>query len=192
MSSSKKEQKIFRNKEKKKLNKILIFLVCTILAASVALIAIIAIALKPEEPQWAPFVPPEFDEGAVEGAPNITDPESNEYRADYGFPYPEEYQERLTFSTKLCGVVNIVDGKADIYFTNPEENTLWMKLRVFDEQGNVIAETGLIKPNQYLKTITFDTVPEDGSDIKLKVMTYEPETYYSGGAVSMTTSAIVK
>ena len=185
MSNSKKEQRILKNREKKKLNRILIILVCAALVALVALITVTAIALKPQK---APFVPPEFDSAATEGAPGITDPESDTYRMDY----QEIYKEGMTFSAFVCGEVNISDGKADVYFTNPEKNTLWMKLRVFDDKGNIVAETGLIKPNEYLKTITFDTIPDDGTKIIMKIMTYEPETYYSGGAVSLATTAIVK
>ena len=185
MSKSKKEQQIFKNKEKKRLNRILILLVCAILAAVVALITVSVIALTPKK---APFVPPEFDAEATEGVPDISEPATDTYRPDY----QKIYKDGMTFSAYGCGEVNISDGKADIYFTNPEENTLWMKLRVFDEQGNVIAETGLIKPYEYLMTITFDTIPEDGTKIMMKIMTYEPETYYSGGAVSLATTAIVK
>ena len=65
-------------------------------------------------------------------------------------------------------------------------------LRIFDASGNIIAETGLIKPNEYLKTVSFNTVPENGSKLIMKVMTYEPDTYYSGGAVSLSTVANVK
>ena len=185
MGISRKEQQILKNKEKKNLNRILVILICAILAAVVALITVCAIALTPKK---APFVPPEFDAGAAEGAPDISDPETDTYRVDY----QKIYRDGMTFSAFICGEVNISDGKADVYFTNPEENTLWMKLRVFDEQGNVIAETGIIKPYEYLKTITFDTIPENGTKITMKIMTYEPETYYSGGAVSLATTAIVK
>ena len=98
----------------------------------------------------------------------------------------------MKYKFSICGQVDIVDGKADVYFTNPAENTLWMKLRIFDASGNIIAETGLIKPNEYLKTVSFNTVPENGSKLIMKVMTYEPDTYYSGGAVSLSTVANVK
>lgn len=190
MSSSNKNKS---KKTDKKIDLFLKILVCAVIIAAIVFVTMIAVILNREEPVVkAPFVAPEFDSEAIEGLPDITDPESEKYREDYGKPYPEEYQERLTFSTLLCGKVTIVDGKADVYFTNPEENTLWMKLRVFDANNNVIAETGLIKPNEYIKTITFDTIPENGTEIKMKIMTYEPDTYYSGGSVSLNTVANVK
>ena len=130
----------------------------------------------------ADFVPPSFDFEAQKGMPTVPD----------GMGYLEIYKEGMSFNAFVCGEVNILDGKADIYFTNPAKNELWMKLRIFDEKGNVIAETGLIKPDEYLKTVSFDVVPENNSKIIMKIMTYEPNTYYSGGAVSLNTVAKIK
>ena len=163
---------------------LLLTLVCVVALALVGVIVALVIVLQPKEKEIAEFVPPEFDSGAIEGMPSEAD------TAELG--YSELYRDGMAFSASVCGAVNIEDGKADIYFTNPEKNTLWMKLRVFDESGRIIAETGLIKPNEYVKTITFSTVPANGSKIRMKIMTYEPDTYYSGGAVSMTTVANVK
>ena len=127
------------------------------------------------------FVAPPFDSEAIEGTPEISNPKE--------IGYLEVYREGMAFNSFVCGEVNVVDGKADIYFTNPEKNTLWMKLRIYDEKGNVIAETGLIKPNEYIKAVEFDTIPKNGSKITMKIMTYEPDTYYSGGEVSLNTVA---
>ena len=163
---------------------LLISLLCVVAAAVVLVAVIIAVnifALN-ENSQSAEFVPPEFDSEAAEGVPSVPD----------GMGYLEVYKEGMSFNAFVCGEVNVVNGKADVYFTNPEKNTIWMKLRVFDENGKVIAETGLIKPNEYLKTISFEKIPANNSKIKMKIMTYEPTTYYSGGAVSLNTVAKVK
>ena len=163
---------------------LLISLLCVVAAAVVIVAVIIAVnifALN-ENSQNAEFVPPKFDSEAAEGVPSVPD----------GMGYLEVYKEGMSFNAFVCGEVNVVNGKADVYFTNPQKNTLWMKLRVFDEKGNVIAETGLIKPNEYLKTISFEKIPANNSKITMKIMTYEPTTYYSGGAVSLNTVAKVK
>lgn len=123
--------------------------------------------------QTAKFVPPEFDSSAEQGKPEV--PVEDRYLYIY--------RDGMTFSAYLYGDVEIIDGKADIYFTNPATNTLWMKARIFDSEGKIIAETGLIKPDEYIKTVAFDTVPENGSNITVRIMTYEPDSYYSGGAV---------
>ena len=44
-----------------------------------------------------------------------------------------------------------------------------------------------IRPGEYLQTVTFDTLPQSGDNITMKVMAYEPDTYLSAGAVSLKT-----
>ncbi|MCI7345781.1 MAG: hypothetical protein SPF67_01215 [Eubacteriales bacterium] len=46
-----------------------------------------------------------------------------------------------------------------------------------------------MKPNEYIKTIEFIETPQKGEKIKLKIMAYEPDTYYSAGAVTLSTIA---
>lgn len=169
-------------KQNKKRNTdiILISLVCAVAVALIFFAGLVIMNIDNSEP--TKFIPPEFDSQATTGMPEVPD----------GMGYLEVYKEGMSFNSFVCGEVNIIDGKADIYFTNPEKNTLWMKLRIFDEKGNVIAETGLIKQNEYLKTVNFDKVPANNSKIIMKIMTYEPNTYYSGGAVSLSTVAKVK
>ena len=57
----------------------------------------------------------------------------------------------------------------------------WMKMGMF------WVETGLIRPGEYVQSVTFDTAPAPGTAISMKVMAYEPETYHSGGAVTLNT-----
>lgn len=171
-------------KQNESSNSALVAIVCILaVAVSCVGVAIVSIIINfSNNNKQAEFIPPEFDVSASKGMPTVPD----------GMGYLEVYKEGMSFNSFICGEVNITDGKADIYFTNPEKNTLWMKLRIFDDKGNVIAETGLIKPNEYLKTVTFDKVPENNSKITMKIMTYEPNTYYSGGAVSLNTVAKLK
>ena len=186
MKKSKKKQNIKNGTDKP-----LIALICVIAVAAVVLLALLiqVATMEPNDTDTSEpsnenieFVPPEFEANVSVGSPTVPD----------GMGYLEVYKEGMSFNSFICGEVNIVDGKADVYFTNPEKNTLWMKLRIFDEKGNIIAETGLIKPNEYLKAVTFDTIPKNNSTITMKIMTYEPNTYYSGGAVSLSTVAKVK
>lgn len=125
------------------------------------------------------FVPPQFDSAAAEGTPNVPE----------GLGWSELYRQGMTFRASVCGEIFIVGRTATVYFTSPKDNTLWLKLRILSENGAILGETGLIKPGQYIPSITFDTLPENGEKIILKLMSYQPETYYSGGAVTMTTVA---
>ena len=166
---------------KKSTDKLLIVLIC-IVGVSVISVFTVAIVLLNQPPE---FVPPEFDSGAIAGEPSLSDSDERRYGliSDAKMPY----------TLNICrNIYTSSDGEGEIYFTNPSENTLWMKLRIYDDKGKVIGETGLIKPGEYLKNVRFDTVPENGAEITVKVMTYEPDTYYSGGEASIDVKVIVK
>ena len=59
---------------------------------------------------------------------------------------------------------------------------------MLDENGNTLGETGLIKPGEYVQSVELDRVPKVGTPIVLKIMAYQPDTYYSEGAVSLNTT----
>lgn len=125
------------------------------------------------------FSPPQFDPAACQGTPTVPD----------GLGWKELYREGMTFRTAVCGRIVIQNKVATVFFTNHQANDLWLKLRILDQKGNILGETGLLRPGEYLPQITFDVLPEDGQSIVLKIMSYQPETYYSGGAISVNTVA---
>ncbi len=150
--------------------------ICLVLAVAGVLCAAL-VGCAEEKPQ---FVPPAFDENAVVGEPNIAEGEKG-----YGV-----LDAKGVYKVGVCGVVSVVDGKADVWFTNPAENTVWLKLRVQNKQtGEILGETGLIKPGEYVQSITFFEAPAKGTAIVLRVMSYEPDTYYSKGEVTLNTVA---
>ena len=119
------------------------------------------------------FDPPPFDNHAVKGKPQVPD--------DYN--WSELMNENIEFSIGLSGRLVIDDdNNIAIYFYNGEDNQVWLKLRVYDFNKNIIAETGLIKPGEYIKEIELQNKIRVGEHIKVKVMSYQPETYYSEGA----------
>ena len=79
-------------------------------------------------------------------------------------------------------------SNAAVYLTNPAENEVWLKLRVLDENGNILGETGLIRPGEYVKDVALTENLTAGTKIKLKIMGYEPETYFSAGTVNQKTA----
>ncbi len=128
-------------------------------------------------PNLNKFTPPPFESDATYGTP-----------ADAGDSWGQIYKEGMSFSAHVCGRVVPNGNKADVYFTNDEGNSVWLKLRVLDENEKIIAETGLLKPGQYVKSIKFKSgTLTEGAKITMKIMAYEPETYYSEGAVTLTT-----
>ena len=128
--------------------------------------------------QTPEFVPPPFDPAAVVGIPEVPD----------GLGYGE-LDARGAYKFSVCGMVKVVDGKADIWFTSSEDNDVWLKLRIQDKNGNILGETGLIKPGEYVQTVTFIDPPAPGTEIVLRVMGYEPDTYYSAGEAKLNTRA---
>lgn len=126
------------------------------------------------------FVPPEFDKNVEKGIPDV--PEN--------LGYSDVDAKEFIFS--VCGKIICENNSADIYLTNPKESDVWLKIRILDKDDLIIAETGLVKPGEYLKSISISNPLSDGSEIKLKVMAYEPDTYYSGGAVTLKTTITLK
>lgn len=122
------------------------------------------------------FVPPPFDPNAQTGIPEVP--------KELGW---SELDAKV-FRVSVCGVIAPNETMADIWLTNPEDNDVWLKLRILAPDGKILGETGLIKQGEYVQSIILNTVPSTGSPIILKIMAYEPETYYSAGSVSINTS----
>ena len=128
------------------------------------------------------FIPPAFDANAVDGVPEIP----------AGYKYGELNQEKLPYKVGLCGEAFVENGNAMLYFTNPSDNNAWLKLRISDEQGNIIGESGLIKPGQYLRSVKLSKKITADTTVSVKIMSYEPDTYNSLGAVPMKITLKVK
>ena len=126
----------------------------------------------------AEFTPPPFEQNAVSGTPEVSQ--------ELGYSSP--YREGMTYRFSVCGNVMTAGSEAVVYLTNPAENEVWIKLRVLDENRNVLGETGLIKPGEYVKSVALNTLPDAGTKISLKIMGYEPETYRSAGSVTLNTA----
>lgn len=142
----------------------------------IAVIGMVSVLVTGEKQKETGFVPPPFEETAQTGIPDVP-----EYSG-----YSEMDAQAFRFS--VCGVLTVHDGKADVWLTNPEGNEIWMKLRMLDTDGNVLGETGLIKPGEYVQSVALETSLTQSMDVKLKIMTYEPETYYSAGSAVMNTT----
>ena len=122
------------------------------------------------EPQKAEFTPPPFEPEARVGIPEV--------------PEGRGYQELdvQAFRVALCGELRICDGAAEVWFTNPQNNPVWLKLRILDENGEVLGQTGILRPGEYVRQVALPEMKPD-TPVTLKVMAYEPETYHSAGAL---------
>ena len=144
-------------------------------AAFVLLLVCIAVTSGPR------FSPPPFEESAQEGLPTVPE----------GLGWEELWQEGMEFKAAVCGVVIVRDGVAEVNFANTSD-AAWLRLRVFDEEGNLLGETGLLKEHTYVPSVQLTTPVEDGQKISMKVMAYQPETYQSLGAINMNTALTVE
>ena len=52
-----------------------------------------------------------------------------------------------------------------------------------------IKAPGVSDSKRYVKSVKLNESPEAGSDIRLRIVAYEPETYYSAGSVVLNTTA---
>ena len=142
-------------------------------------VAILVAVLAQGPRQVVRFTPPPFDESATEGVPALT--ETDGYR-------PIDAQ---VFKFSICGELTLEDGKTDIWLTNNAENAVWLKVRLMDADGNELGETGLIRPGEYVQSLKLTTLPETTADVEMVVMSYEPDTYYSMGSVTLYTTLVV-
>lgn len=143
-------------------------------------VVLMIVSLCGHENDNAGFVAPPFDETAKQGMPH------NEESARFG--WAEISQDEIPYKTAVCGKLQIVDKQAVVFLTNYADNDVWLKLRVLDGDGKTIAETGLAKPGEYIESVQFTEAMKDGEVIKLKIMAYEPETYYSVGSIVLNTT----
>ena len=150
-----------------------------ILGAVLAVLAVIMIvALCLPRSTTADFTPPPFEENAVTGTPEVPE----------GLGYSAPYKEGMAYRFSVCGNVTVEGSDAVVYLTNPAENNVWIKVRILDEDGKAIGESGLIRPGEYVRAVSLSSVPSAGTKIKLKIMGYEPETYQSAGSATLNTS----
>ena len=144
------------------------------LITAASLIFMIVALLQPQEPKIV-FMPPPFESLADQGIPDVP--------AQYA--YREFYQEGMAYRVKMNAAVTVEDAHVVVYFTNPPDNAAWLKLRVLDSSGNVLGETGIVRPGEYVRAVALSEQLLPGTEVQLKVMGYEPDTYHSVGAVTI-------
>lgn len=125
--------------------------------------------------KWS-FTPPAFDPNAITGVPEVPE--------ELGYSSLEVEQG---YAVYVCGKPVAKGRHADVYFTSPESNTVWLMLQIVGEDGRVLGETGIIRPGEYVKTVTLGTVPGRECKVKLKIIAYCPETYTSMGTIGLNT-----
>ena len=161
--------------KKKQKNNYILPLAAVLCVLSLA-VMVFTLTRQEVQTEMGEFTPPPFDAAAVVGSPAVPD----------GLGWQE--LDAKVYKVGICGKFIPHGNTADVWLTNPISNTVWLKVRVLDENGSTLGETGIIKPGEYVQSVTLDTVPKTGQPIVLKIMAYQPDTYYSEGAVSLNTT----
>lgn len=119
------------------------------------------------------FVPPPFEENV-----------------EYGVPEVEEdllYSAVIDgYSVSVCREICVEDNKALVCMTNHAINDVWMRIRLLTEDNVMLAESDIVKPGEFIRYINM-TSSLSSDMVKIKLMYYEPETYYSKGSVILET-----
>lgn len=115
------------------------------------------------------FYAPPFEENALPGEPE-----------DVGVGWGTlTLGEGLAVS--LYSAPAVSGGRAEVCFAVHGDNTAWVMLRVTDEKGNTLGETGLLRPGEYVRYVELSSVPKNGR-ARVRILCYEPGTYYSLGS----------
>lgn len=150
---------------------ILIAVGALVLVALIAWIVVMTVQVRPVRGE---FIAPSFEENALVGAPEEPLP------PQYGrVTVNDDFAFGITASPTLSG------NDLAIYLASPTTNTVWMLVRIYDESGNLLGESGLIRPGEYLPSVTLTAQPT-GLTVRASVLSYEPETYYSCGSANAT------
>lgn len=142
----------------------------------IALIIMGIALINSKEEVVGEFTAPAFESNAQEGIPEVDNAS-----------YTEVYMDGMSFRAYVCALFFVEDGMAQVYFTNIEENEAWLKLRIWNQDGEIVAETGVIQSGEYVEWITFTEEVSSGEGIILELMSYEEETYQSLGTVTLNT-----
>jgi hypothetical protein len=151
--------------------------ILSVLTMAAFIVMMIALSATKDPPKGE-FVPPAFESMAVQGVPEVPE----------GLEYSSPYRDGMAYRFSICANVTMDSNKATVYSTNAEGNNVYLKLRVLDENDNILGETGLLKPGEYVKDVELIQALSAGTGIRLKIMSYAPDTYLSEGSVVLNTT----
>ena len=150
--------------------------VSLLLAAVACMVSVAVMVLALFGSGQAEFSPPPFDASAQAGTPDVLE--------ELGWGE----LDTQVFRASVRDHIGMDGSSADVWLTNPQTNTVWLKLRVLDTGGRLLGETGLLRPGEYVRSVILDPAPQAGTPGVLKLMASQPETYYSEGSVILNTT----
>ena len=144
-----------------------------LLAAALILLAVL-LATRSPDTVISEFQAPPFEESALVGVPKEV-----LARADFR---PIDVKGNYTFA--ICGAPEYTDGQLFPYFASHGDNEVWLLLKVYGADGTELGKSGLIRPGECLGSIALSSPPV-GETVTVKVLSYEPDTYFSRGSATV-------
>lgn len=120
------------------------------------------------------FVPPPHDTNALAGMPQGL-PDS------YGYIAIGVTDQ---IPVKICTHPIVIGNQAYLYFANPGANAVSCRVRITDTKGNLLGESGLIAPGEYVESIALSLSPTEVTSVIVTVLTYR-ENYLSAGTITI-------
>ena len=119
------------------------------------------------------YSPPSFDKNVQLGVPSP--------------PQDATYQEipvQDGYVIGMSGRISVHDSQADVYLANLPDNDIWVRMTMIDNNKNVLAQSGMIRPGEYLQTISInlDLKPNETAAVTIQIDGYQPDTYQSAGS----------
>lgn len=162
-----------------KTQRIIICILGGVLAVT-AILAFLAAADIINPQKVLEFVPPGADANAAVGSPDV--PEELNHR---------EMKINETFSVSMCATPVLEEQGVRLYVTSPDTNTAWVSVKVYDASGALIGQSGILRPGEYVEYVPLTIAPKKNFNVTVKILSYEPETYYSlGSADAMVTITV--
>ena len=152
-----------------KKNKITIIL-SVILLILIILIILLSVSIKNK----STFKKPEFDKNAIENISSELDYQSKIIKVTDNYSLYIEPEPIINDKSLIINLISL------------ETNNIWLKVRVLKED-EVVAETGLIKPGQYLEKVKLEKQLDVNDEIIYMVMGYEKDSYLSAGSIKLNT-----
>ena len=107
-------------------------------------------------------------------------------------PKELNYEESIVeisegYSLYIDGIPTIKNNELILNLISLKENSVWIKIRVLNEKEQIIAESGLLKPGEYLKSIKLNRKASKKDNITYMIIGYEIDSYLSAGTISLNT-----
>jgi hypothetical protein len=125
-----------------------------------------------------PYVPPPFEQSAMDGVPMPPDNMSyTPISADGGYAF--------SMASNLYQQEN---GDLCIYFTDPGDSQVWMMCEVLSDAYGTMYRSGVLRPGEYVERLPkVSDFPNEPIEVEIRVYGFEPTTYQSKGTVYLKT-----